>query len=253
MAAPDCPSIAQVFAVVIPAYGEAATIGEIVAGCRGAADIGAVIVVDDGSRDATAARAAAAGARVVGNPVNLGKGASLARGLALAMAGKVAGVITLDGDGQHRPADLVRLIARARARPGTIVIGSRRAASGAPLSRYAANRVADFLISWAAGRAVDDSQSGFRLYPASVLRRLQLGAGLAGGFSFESEILIAAAWLGIGTESVEIPAIYGPTLRRSHFRPLADIGRIGATIGLRLLRRGFYPAGLWRALRRSRR
>ncbi len=252
---PQAPVPLQHFDIVVPAYGEAATIGGIVRKCREATGIAQVIVVDDGSQDGTADCAEAAGARVLRNTVNLGKGASLVRGMTQAMVGDAGGVITLDGDGQHRPEDLARMIARARERPGCIVIGSRRvggadAANAVPRARYIANRVADFWVSWAAGARIDDTQSGFRLYPMELLRRLNAGQGMQTGFGFESEILIAAGWIGIGTASVEIPAIYGAMLkRRSHFRPVADITRIVLMVAGRLLRRGMHPAGLWRVLR----
>jgi hypothetical protein len=230
------------FAVVIPAYQEAATIGAIVAGCCAAADVVEVIVVDDGSADATAERAQAAGARVLRNAGNQGKGASLARGLAEAMALDVDWVVTLDGDGQHRPEDFFLLFACARANPESIIIGSRRADRGAaPRARYVANRVADFWVSLASGHAVDDSQSGFRVYPTALLRRLGGGAGMAKRFAFESEMLIEAGRLGVSTVAVPIPSIYTKLQRHSHFRPVLDITRIV-----------FMVAGKLRLVRRSR-
>jgi glycosyltransferase involved in cell wall biosynthesis len=237
---------------VVPAYGEAATIAGVVAGASRVADC--VIVVDDGSTDGTAEIAAAAGALVVGNPENLGKGESLRRGMTRALELGAAQVVTLDGDGQHRPDDVPRLVARAAERPGRIVIGSRRAAAGAgaPRARYVANRVADFWVSWAARGPIDDSQSGLRLYPAEVLRRLDLDRWRAGRFAFESELLIDAGRLGIGTASVPIGSLYEDVLRRpSHFRPVVDIARIVRMVAGKLLRRGMDPAGLWRSLRRE--
>jgi hypothetical protein len=114
-----------------------------------------------------------------------------------------------------------------------------------------ANRVADFWVSWAAGGRVDDSQSGLRLYPADALRRLDLDRRRrAGGFAFESEVLIDAGRLGIRTASVPIEALYGGVLRRpSHFRPVTDIARIVRMVAGKLLRRGMDPVGLWRSLR----
>jgi glycosyltransferase involved in cell wall biosynthesis len=234
---------------VVPAYGEAATIAAVVAGALRVAD--RVVVVDDGSADGTGEIAAAAGALVLRNPTNLGKGESLRRGLARALELGAAEVVTLDGDGQHRPEDVPRLAARAAERPGRIVIGSRRAGgSGAPRSRYVANRVADFWVSWAAGGRVDDTQSGLRLYPADALRRLDLDRRRAGGFAFESEVLIDAGRLGIRTASVPIEALYEGVLRRpSHFRPVADIPRIVRMVAGKLLRRWMDPVGLWRSLR----
>ena len=238
-------------AVVIPALDEAATIGPIVAACRALPCVAEVIVVDDGSRDGTGGIAAQSGARVLRQAGNRGKGASLLRGMAAALDGGAAGVATLDGDGQHRPEDLPRLLAASLACPGRIVVGSRRASGrGAPRARFIANRVADFWVSWAAGHPVEDSQSGLRVYPAPLIRALAGRRGLAAGFAFESEVLIEAARLGIHTIAIDIPTIYGPALRRpSHFRPVRDITRIVLMVAGKLLRRGMDPGGLWRSLR----
>lgn len=237
---------------VIPAYQEAATIAEVVRRLRAAMPGIAVLVVDDGSTDETAALAAAAGAEVLGGVANQGKGAALRRGMRAALARGAGFVATLDGDGQHRPEDLPRLAAMAA--PDVIVIGSRRGASGQPAARRRANRVADFWISWAARHPIADSQSGFRIYPAAALADLDRYEGRAWRFSFESEILIDAARRGITTIAADIPALYGAALRRpSHFRPVADIARIVIMVAGKLLSRGMDPVGLARSLRAPRR
>ena len=235
--------------VVVPAFDEAATIAAIVRDCRARAE--GVIVVDDGSTDNTARIAAEAGAIVLRQRANRGKGASLRRGMAAALARGAALVVTMDGDGQHRPADLPALLARARAASDRIVIGSRRAdRANAPRARALANRIADFWVSWAARHPVEDSQSGFRVYPAAALRTLS-GPPMASGFAFESEMLIEAGRRGFATVAVPIPAIYGSNLRRpSHFRPVRDVTRIVLLVGGKLLRRGMDPLGLWLSLRR---
>ena len=181
---------------------------------------------------------------------NQGKGASLLDGMRYALAQRAACVVTLDGDGQHRPEDLPRLLACGQSWPGRVVIGSRRASGrAAPRARFIANRVADFWVSWAARHPIDDSQSGFRVYPAELLRLITARAALARGFAFESEILIEAARLGFHTAAVDIATIYGSALRRpSHFRPVADITRIVLMVAGKLLAWGMDPIGLWRSL-----
>jgi glycosyltransferase involved in cell wall biosynthesis len=238
--------------IVIPALNEASSIGQIVRACLPFGS--GPIVVDDGSSDGTGSIAARSGALVERNPANLGKGASLWRGMQLALENGATRVVTLDGDGQHRPEDIRKLLACSDAHPGRIVIGSRRAGGrAAPRARYVANRIADFWVSWAARSRVDDSQSGFRVYPASVLRQLAGSPPKATGFAFESEILITAGRLGTGTVSVGIPSIYGRGLsRQSHFRPVADIAGIVVMVGGKLLGRGMDPLGLWRSLRHDR-
>ncbi|WP_426954992.1 glycosyltransferase family 2 protein [Muricoccus radiodurans] len=248
------PVLAGGVAVVIPAYQEAATIADVVARARAALPGVPVIVVDDGSTDVTAALAAEAGAEVIRDGANAGKGAALRRGMRAALGLGAEWVVTLDGDGQHRPEDIPRLLDAARANPGRIILGSRRADSaGAPAGRRRANRVADFWIGWAAGHHVADSQSGFRAYPAVSLTDLDRYEGRAHRFAFESEILIDAARRGIPTVPVDIPALYGATLRRpSHFRPVLDIARIVVMVAGKLLARGMDPPALVRSLGQAR-
>ena len=236
-------------AIVIPAFQEASTIEDILARCRVTCPDACVIVVDDGSTDDTATRAAGAGAVVLRQPGNGGKGRSLVRGLDHALALEATRVVTLDADGQHRPEDLPRLLACADAAPDRIVIGSRRAGrAAAPRGRRISNQVADFWVSWASGWPVEDSQSGFRVYPAAVLRRIRLPR--VAGFAWESEVLIEAGRAGVRTVAIGVPTIYGGSLRRaSHFRPVADITRIVLVVGGHLLRRGMHPVGLFRYLK----
>jgi len=235
------------YAIVIPACNEAATIADVAA--RAAAVAATVIVVDDGSTDGTGERVAALPVTLLRNERNLGKGASLWRGMQHALALGVDGVVTLDGDGQHAPEDVPRLVRVARAHPGDLVIGARLVGrAAAPRARRIANRVADFWIGWAAGQPLDDSQSGLRVYPAALLQRLAVRHGPGRGFVFESEALIAAARLGFRVRSVAIAAVYPRSARPSHFRPVADVARITGMVAWQLLRRGMYPAGLYRSL-----
>ncbi len=240
------------FAIVIPALNEASTIVDVTE--RALQCARHVIVVDDASTDGTAELLSDLPVTVFRHKANRGKGASLVHGFGDALARDIAGVITLDADGQHRPEDIPRLLSRAEREPGKIIIGSRladRAAS--PMARYRANRVADFWISWASGYPVEDSQSGFRFYPRQVLESVQANHDHSHGFVFESEILINAAHAGYRSVAVSIPALYGDTTKRdSHFRPVADIRRIVIMVALKLLSRGMYPKGLYRMLRERR-
>jgi glycosyltransferase involved in cell wall biosynthesis len=234
--------------LVIPAYNEARAIGDVVA--RSLAVARHVIVVDDGSTDATWSELARHPVCALRHASNRGKAAALLTGIARALRDGAERIVTLDGDGQHRPEDVARLVQAADHAPGAIITGSRRADGWrAPRARDWANRTADFFISWAAGGPIEDTQSGLRLYPAAVLRRLLAGAGRSRGFAFESEILIAAGRAGIVILPVPIPALYGgPTARASHFRPLRDIPRIAVVVAWQLLRRGLSPVGLWRVV-----
>jgi glycosyltransferase involved in cell wall biosynthesis len=239
------------FAVVIPAYNEAATIRGLVE--RALRYNSEVIVVDDGSRDGTAEALAGLPVRLLRNPENQGKAAALWRGAQEALRAPLDVIVTLDGDGQHAPEDMPRLLAAAEQSRGAIVIGARLAdPRPVPRSRYVANRIAAFWISWACGQRLTDSQSGFRVYPAELFHRLTTPHGRGRGFVFESEILIDAARLGHRCVLVPIAAVYRRGMRASHFRPVLDVLRITRMIAWKILSRGFYPQGLVRAfLRRA--
>ena len=238
--------------LVIPALNESATIRDVV--CRALQYVRHIVVVDDGSTDGTARVLEGLPIVVLRHAKTLGKAASLRDGMQYALQQGAAAIVTLDGDGQHAPEDIPRLIAASRQMPGMIVIGARLHDSRRiPRARYFANRFANFWIAWAAGYPLHDSQSGFRLYPAHLLRLLRVTDNRSHGFVFESEILIEAARAGIESVAVPIPAIYNPTARPSHFRPVLDIVRITRMVAWKLLKRGMYLTGLARSLRSTRR
>ena len=233
--------------VVIPAYNEATTIRDVAS--RAIRQIQNVIVVDDGSTDGTAEALVGLPVAVLRNPTTCGKAASLWGGFQQALTAGASGVVTLDGDGQHSPEDIPSLLAGAALYPDQVIIGARRRDQRrATFWRYVANRVADFWISWAAGYPIEDSQSGFRVYPASLLSRVKIKHGKARSFVFESEILIEAARLGHRSLAVPIEALRGPGARPSYFRPVLDIARITCVVGWKLISRGMYPIGLYRSL-----
>ena len=231
---------------VIPAFNDAATVGDI---ARRAAAHCPVVVVDDGSTDATDQALAGTPATVLRNDYNSGKAASLARGFAHALEQGAEHVVSLDADGQHCPEEIPRLLAVAAEHPRRIVIASRTIGrERTPPLRLFANRMANFWISWAAGYPIADTQSGFRVYPAALLRRLRVPVDRSRGFVFESEILIEAARHDVRALSVPIEAIYHEDRRPSHYRATADTLRIVRMVAWKLIRRGSYPQGLYRSL-----
>jgi glycosyltransferase involved in cell wall biosynthesis len=143
--------------VVIPAYNEDASIGSLVSRLREAGAWRELIVVDDGSNDETAARAAEAGARVVRHPYNKGNGAAVKSGIRQATG---SFVLVLDADGQHRPDDAPRLVARLA--EYDLVVGARSAATQAGLARRAGNAVLNWIAGYLTGRPIPDLTSGFR-------------------------------------------------------------------------------------------
>jgi glycosyltransferase involved in cell wall biosynthesis len=217
---------------VIPAYEAAATVADVVTGAR--AVLARVLVVDDGSRDGTAAVAAAAGAEVLRQEVNHGKGAAIVAALRHLAVQGVARALTLDADGQHLPAEMGVLLAASDAAPAAIVVGVRRKEGHAiaRLNRFG-NRVADGLMRAIAGQPLPDTQSGFRIYP--VAATLALGSE-GTRFEFETEILLRAARRGMPLVGVPVRVHYPPIAERvSHFRPWQDTLRIIGIV-LRVLR-----------------
>jgi glycosyltransferase involved in cell wall biosynthesis len=143
--------------VIIPAMNEAEVIGDVVAGLLSAAAWREVLVVDDGSTDATAQAAASAGARVIAHPYNKGNGAAVKTGIRHA-GGEF--ILIIDADGQHRPEDAQRLAARLG--DYDLVIGARSAATQASNGRRHGNAVLNWLAGYLTGRTIPDLTSGFR-------------------------------------------------------------------------------------------
>lgn len=170
--------------IVIPAVNEELAIGDVVAQLRDAAAWREVLVVDDGSSDATGARAAAAGACVVRHPYNKGNGAAVKTGIRHA-GGEY--VLIIDADGQHPPGDALRLIARLG--EYDLVVGARDATSQANGARRGGNALLNWLASYLTGRRIPDLTSGFRAARATCLREfLHL---LPNGFSTPTTTTLA--------------------------------------------------------------
>src|SRR2546427_7490311 len=149
--------------IVIPVFDEEATVAGIAAGAKRDAP---VLVIDDGSRDASGARAADAGAEVIRHPRRLGKGQALRTGLAAARRRGATHGITLDGDGQHGPDDVATLLAVARREPDPVIIGTRVAADrevvGGSRGRLNPIRGGGFFLNWASGLLLPRTQSRVR-------------------------------------------------------------------------------------------
>jgi glycosyltransferase involved in cell wall biosynthesis len=143
--------------IVVPAFNEGPSIGTLVADLRATAAWREIIVVDDGSSDNTGERASAAGAIVIRHPYNKGNGAAVKSGIRQA---KGRFVLIIDADGQHRPADTVRLASRLS--DYDLVVGARSGVSQATLLRRLGNWLLNSLASFLAGRDIPDLTSGFR-------------------------------------------------------------------------------------------
>jgi glycosyltransferase involved in cell wall biosynthesis len=150
--------------VVVPAYNEEAAIGGLIAELRAAAGWHEIVVVDDGSRDETAERAKAAGARVISHPYNKGNGAAVKTGIRNATGDYI---LIIDGDGQHRPADATRLVARLDSYD--LVVGARSAETQATAVRRYGNALLNWIASYLTERPIPDLTSGFRAARRSCL------------------------------------------------------------------------------------
>ena len=240
--------ITRSYWVVIPAYNEAETVCDVATRARQCC--ANVIVVDDGSTDGTSRAVTGQDVTVLRNEENIGKAGSLVRGFEHALDHGAIGVITLDADGQHTPEEIPLFVKKSLEDPNAFLIGARRRDQRkTSFWRYVANRIADFWVGWAAGQPIEDSQSGFRLYPASLLRQVDLKHDRTRSFVFESEMVIEAARRGFVCRNVSVNVRRRSGPRPSHFRPLLDIARITRMVAWKLLSRGMYPMGLYRVVR----
>ena len=199
---------------VIPAYQAAETVGEVARGAR--RHVRRVLVVDDGSTDDTAARAAEAGAEVLRLAFNSGKGAAIRAGLARVLESAATHVALLDADAQHDPDDLPALFAAAR-RGDEFVIGSRmQSPEQTPAVRYRTNEIGSRILTRMTGHEVEDGQSGYRVVSSRVLRLLDLKSD---GYLIETEMLLKAARHVARFRHVPVRVVYGGP---SHYRPFRD-------------------------------
>ena len=143
--------------VIIPAFNEAVVIGQVIGALRSAATWHEIIVVDDGSTDGTSEVARAAGALVATHPYNKGNGASVKTGLRKA-TGEF--ILIIDADGQHRPADALRLVGRLG--EYDLVVGARSSDTQATRARRLGNAALNWLAGYLSGRPIPDLTSGFR-------------------------------------------------------------------------------------------
>ncbi len=227
---------------LIPAHQEGPRIADVVARARRYLP---VLVVDDGSTDDTAAAAEGAGARVLPQRPNQGKGAALRMGFRRALGEGYDAVVTLDADGQHDPDEIPRFLdavvdgrasgpdgkqAIAGERP-ELVIGQRDFAR-MPAVRRLSNTIGAAAFSWAVGQPIPDNQSGYRLLGRRLMTAM--ADSRETGFEFEVEMIAVCIRRGWTMGWVPVSTIYtgGP----SHVRPLHHLRHFArATIGARRL------------------
>ncbi|MBI4355215.1 MAG: glycosyltransferase family 2 protein [Candidatus Omnitrophica bacterium] len=206
--------------ILIPAHNESRAIGGVVGRLVPRYQ---VLVIDDGSQDETAAAARRAGAEVMRLPQNRGKGTALRQGFQAALARGCEAVVVMDGDGQHDPDDLPRMMAAAAATKAGIVVGNRLSARGPmPRLRWYTNRLMSWIVSQVCHQTIPDSQCGFRWIARAVLEGCVLTTDR---FEIESELLVAASRAGFAIASVPVRSIYDAG-QNSAIRPWQDTWRI---------------------------
>ena len=219
----NSPTPSLRIAAIVPCLDCASTIADVVTGVR--EHVADVLVIDDGSSDATSSLATRAGARVLRHGERRGKGAALQSGLAWAREHGFTHVFSIDGDGQHLASEMPAMLEAAAANPSAIVLGerSRDGHDVSPMKLFG-NRFANRWVEIASGRLFDDTQSGFRIYPVDAT--IALG-GHASHYGFETEALIRALRTGMPVECRTVHVYYPPAAERiSYYRPWIDTIRI---------------------------
>lgn len=213
------------FCVIIPTFNNAtkieAVINEVLT------ETSNIIVVNDGATDNTQ--------QLIDNyknitkisyPKNKGKGYAIKKGFKKAIESGYEYAITIDSDGQHCAKDISKFINACFVNQNAIIVGTRSVIEG-KISRKSsfANNLSNFWFLVITGIKLDDTQSGFRLYP---IKKMQHILTLTRRYEFEIEIMVKASWQNIPIESIPISVIYPPDNERiTHFRPVIDFIRIG--------------------------
>ncbi len=224
---PGRPLARHNVAAVIPAYHEQAHVRAVAE--RALTHLDHVLVIDDGSTDATAARAREAGAQVIVHPQNCGKGEAIKTGLRHWLGREeIAYIVLLDADGQHLPDEIARFLAAAAATSAGLFVGNRMDdVADMPFIRRTVNRYMSRRISRLCGQEVPDTQCGYRMVHREVAPLLLAGTSR---FDYETEMLILTSRAGFRIASVPISTIYSDEVSSIH--PVRDTLRF-----LKLMRR----------------
>lgn len=235
-------------AVVMPTFNNAATIAAVIDGVRGY--VSDIIVVNDGSTDNTQQLLdGMSGLEVISYPKNRGKGHALKVGLRAAAERGFRYAITIDSDGQHYPEDISALLDRVEEAPDSLLVGSRNLhQENMPAKNTFANKFSNFWFRLETGIEMEDTQSGYRLYPLDKIRGFRY---VTSRYEFELEVLVRAAWKGVAVENVPVRVYYPPEEERvSHFRPARDFTRISVlnTILVIIALTVYYPVRVVRSM-----
>ncbi len=201
--------------VLIPAYNEEKHIAQIV---ERAGIYLPVVVVDDGSKDRTAEVAQVAGAYVIRQEPNQGKGEALRNGFRHALAMGASAAVMMDADGQHDPLEIPHFVQAYHQLQADLIIGLRDFSKMPPLRRMT-NTIGRYLFSWAAGQHIPDNQCGYRLLSRRMMETMLTSR--EGGFEFEVDMIVICLQRGYLLDWVPIRTIYAD--EKSHIRPLYHV------------------------------
>ncbi len=209
--------------VVIPTYNNETTIAKVISDVKEITD--SILVVNDGSTDSTTAIINEVGVKHISYVKNKGKGYAIRQSFKYAKENGYRYVLTIDSDGQHYTSDIPSFINEIEHRPNTLIIGARNlTAENMPSKNTFANRFSNFWYRAETGYKLDDTQSGFRLYPIDKIGNKHF---ISNRYEFEVEVIVRTAWSGVEVCNIPIKVYYPPQEERvSHFRPLKDFTRI---------------------------
>lgn len=202
--------------LLIPAYNEAERVPAVI---KASLPYGPVLVVDDGSQDQTSAVAREAGAEVVRQEPNQGKGAAIIRGFEYGMEHEFDAVLTLDADGQHDP-DEIPLFIQEFVNNGSDLIIGKRDFSKMPFPRNITNRIGTWSFSDAMQQYIPDNQSGYRLHSKRLLQEALTSSER--GFEFEVEIILRCVLTGYKLSWIPIKTIYNDK-QNSKITPISHV------------------------------
>ena len=211
--------------VIIPTYNNGKTLATVIENVRFYSE--AVIIVNDGSTDDTATILdSLQKIQVITHATNKGKGTALKNGLSHAQKAGFRYAITIDSDGQHFASDIPLFIESIENEPDILLVGARNLSSdNMPGKNTFANRFSNFWFTLETGLKLEDTQSGFRLYP---LHKIELNRFYyTAKYEFELEAIVFSTWNGVRVKNIPIHVYYPPQAERvSHFRPFRDFTRI---------------------------
>ena len=210
------------FCVIVPTYNNHKTLKKVLDSIlRYTSNI---IIINDGSTDNTSEILKSYSQLTqIHHPENLGKGRALRNGFRKATYMNFEYAITIDSDGQHFAADIPDFISEIQNEPNSLLIGSRNMTQeNVPKKSSFGNKFSNFWFKFETGIKLDDTQSGFRLYPLQLLPKQYY----TNKFEFEIEVIVRSAWKGIPVKNIPIQVLYDPAERVSHFRPFRDFTRI---------------------------